>query len=257
MKRQWLRAAIVAAILCATGCASSNQQSGGQAPDRAGAAANNLALASDYFRQGNLNLAKEKLERALEFDPRNPQTHMVAGLLYDRLGEYRSADSHFNRAISLDPKNGEIRNSYAVFLCRRNQYNRGEKMALEAAINPLYRTPEAAYMNAGFCARDAQDIKRAEQHFRRALELQPRFAPALFEMSELEFRKQNFLSARAFLERYASIMPLGPNALWLGVRIERSLGNRSTAGDYARRLKNEFAGADETKLLLDSERNAR
>jgi type IV pilus assembly protein PilF len=224
---------------------------------RGEAARINMQLGVDYYRQGNLPQAKEKLERAIEQDPRNPTTHTALGLLYDRLGESDKAEHHFDRAVSLDGNNPEIHNNYAVFLCRRGKHVRGEKEALAAAADPLYKSPEAALLNAGQCARDAGNLERAEQHFRRALTLRPRFAPALLEMADIELRQKNFLSARAFLERSAVVEKPGPAALWLGVRIESALGNRALAGDYARNLRNDFPTSDEAKALLQSERGQR
>ncbi|MBC7982371.1 MAG: type IV pilus biogenesis/stability protein PilW [Candidatus Obscuribacterales bacterium] len=217
------------------------------------AATYNYQLGVDYFRQGNFAQAKEKLERSLEQDPRNAQTHMAAGLLYDRLGEQDNAESHFARAASLDPKNPELLNNYAVYLCRRGKYERGEKIALEAASDQLYKTPEAAWLNAGFCARDSGELKRAEQHFRRALAIQPRFAPVLLELADVQFRATQYLPARGFLERYSAAAPATPASLWWGVRIERALGNEAQAGDYARRLRSEFPNADETRQLREAE----
>jgi type IV pilus assembly protein PilF len=219
---------------------------------RVEAAKLNMQLGIDYYRQGNLQQAKEKLERSLEQDPRNATTHAAAGLLYDRLGDTNKAEEHFSRAVSLDPKNPDIRNNFAVFLCGHKKYERGEKQALEAISDPLYKTPEAAYLNAGFCARGSGDLKRAEQYFRRALAVQPRFAQALLEMIDVEYQAQNYLAARAFLERYMAVQAPGPAALWLGIRVERALGNKALAGDYARRLTSEFPSSDEAKEFLES-----
>src|SRR5262245_20278202 len=87
----------------------------------------NLQLGVDYFRQGNLIQAKEKIDRALEQDPRNAMTQMAGGLLYDRLGDVPKAQKYFERAVSLEPKNPDIHNNFSVFLCRRNKYEAGEK----------------------------------------------------------------------------------------------------------------------------------
>jgi len=217
------------------------------------AATYNLQLGADYFRQGKLQMAKEKLERALEQDPRNAQTNMVLGLLHQRLGENDKADNYFSRAVSLDEKNAELRNAYAVFLCSTKKYARGEKLALESASDPLYKTPEASYLNAGYCARDAGDLKRAETHFRQAVKVQPRFAPALLELAELQLKQNQPLTARAFLERATAAAPANATSLWLGVRIERALANYALAGDYARRLRSEFPTSDEARQLRESE----
>ncbi|HTE40911.1 MAG TPA: type IV pilus biogenesis/stability protein PilW [Steroidobacteraceae bacterium] len=217
----------------------------------------NMQLGVDYYRQGNLPQAKEKLERSVEQDPRNATTHTPLGLLYDRLGDVDKAEHHFDRAVSLDPKNPEIHNNFAVFLCRHGKYARGEKEALAAVADPLYTSPEAALLNAGQCARSGGNIELAEKHFRRALAVKPRFGAGLLEMADVELRQKNYLSARAFLERYSVVEKPGPTALWLGVRIETALGNRALAGDYARNLRNDFPTSDEAKAMLQSERGQR
>jgi type IV pilus assembly protein PilF len=241
------------AIGLLAGCASSGDQRKAE-PERASQL--NLDAGIYYLGRGELKLAKEKLDRAVQQNPRNAMAQATAGLLYHRLGESQKAASHFERAVSLDPKNPDILNNYAIFLCQEKKFERGEKYALQTATDPLYKTPERGYLNAGHCARDAGNLKRAEEHYRSALKLRPRFAPALFEMTELEFKQNNFMAARAFLERYLQVNRADPSALWLGVQIERGLGNASAASDYAQRLKNEFPTAAETKALLETERNS-
>jgi Tfp pilus assembly protein PilF len=44
--------------------------------------------------------------------------------------------------------------------------------------------------------------------------------------------------------------------LWLGVQIERGMGNAAGVRDYSQRLKSEYPRSEETKALLESERNA-
>ena len=234
------------------GCTSNSQLSTPQ-PERA--AEINLELGVEHLRKGNLKQAKEKIDRALEQNPRFARGHLIAGMLYAQLSDERKAESHFERAISLDPTNPEFKNNYAAYLCQHKKYERGEKQALAAAVDPLYKTPEVAYLNAGSCARGAGDAKRAEENFRKALAAKPRFGEALFQMAELEYNQTEYMSARAFLERYLEVGRTSPATLWLGVRIERGLGNQTQAQHYARRLKSEYPSAVQTKELLESERN--
>jgi type IV pilus assembly protein PilF len=253
--RQIARVILIGTLgLCAAGCASNSDSN--KKPQLERAADINLELGIEHLRKGNLGQAKEKIERSLEQNPRNAKAHMTAGLLYDRLGEQKKADSHFERAIALDSKNPDILNNYAVFLCRNGRHERGERHAVQAATNPLYATPEVAWVNAGNCARASKDLARAEQHYRKALAARPRLPIALFSLAEVQLEQKNYLSARGFLEQYLTVARTSPATLWLGVRIERALGNEGTANQYAQRLKNEFPTAPETQLLLESERNS-
>jgi type IV pilus assembly protein PilF len=247
-----IRAALVLALVWLLGGCVSDQPKQTSQPDKASEI--NLRLGTDYLVKGNLEAAKEKIEKALEQNPRNASAHAIAGLLYDRLNEPAKAENEFQRALSLEPKSPEIANNYAAFLCKNSRYERGEKYALQAAGNPLYKTPEMAYMNAGNCQRQAGDLKRAEQHYRSALKIKPSMPGALFEMADVVLSQANYMSARAFLERYLEVSKTSPATLWLGVRIERGLGNTIVANNYAARLKNEYPTAVETKELLESER---
>jgi type IV pilus assembly protein PilF len=245
------RGVVVLAIFLG-GCTSNSQLSKPQ-PERA--AEINLELGIEHLRKGNLQAAKDKIDRALDQNPRYGRAHLIAGMLYDRLGDENKAESHFERAVSLEPKDPEFKNNYAVFLCQHNKFERGKKVALEAAADPLYKTPEVAFLNAGTCARSAGDIKGAEDNFRKSLTSKPRYGEALFQMAELEYHQTEYISARGFLERYLEVGRTNPATLWLGVRIERGLGNKAQAQHYAQRLKSEYPAATQTKELLESERN--
>jgi type IV pilus assembly protein PilF len=249
MRKTWV--AFAGALLLAA-CATTDQPLSTPHPERA--AEINLDIGIDYLRKGNLAQAKEKIERSLEQDGRNARAHSVAAMLYDRLGDERKAEHHFERAVTLDADNPETRNNYAVYLCQKGQFARGEKAALEAAENRLYKTPEVALLNAGNCARAAGDLKKADAHYRRALQVRPKFAEALFQMADMQFQQTQFVSARAFLQRYMEVGRTSPATLWLGFRIEQSLGNGLEAQHYAQRLKSEYPNASQTKELLESER---
>lgn len=246
-------------LVCASACVlvgcATNDETLRSEPQLDRAAELNLELGIDYLRKGNLAQAKEKIERSLEQNPRNASAHSIAGMLYVRLNDDKKAESHYERAISLAPDDPEIRNNFAVYLCRKGKYARGEKLALQAAENRLYKTREVALVNAGNCARNAGELDKAEGHYRKALQLRPRFAEALLQMADMQYERTEYVSARAFLQRYMEVGRTTAMTLWLGHRIERSLGNTAEAQHYARRLKSEYPNAAQTKELLESERN--
>jgi type IV pilus assembly protein PilF len=214
----------------------------------------NAQLALTYLQQDNLPAAKEKVDKALKQDPKSAQVQMAAGFVYDRLGEDREAESHYALAAKYDPKNPDVLNNYAVFLCRKGDRKKGEQYFVQAAASPMYRTPEAAYANAGLCAREDGRLKDAEAYFRKALEYRPNLPVGLLQMAELTFADANYLQARAFLQRYFSVAAATPSTLWLGYRIESALGDSGQAQTYANRLKQEFPTSVETRDLLQLER---
>lgn len=243
---------LLATTLVLAACVTSSPKLGSK--DNEAAASYNLQLGIDYFQQGNLSLAKEKLDRSLEQNPHNAQIYVISGLLYDRLNEQSKAESYFRKAVSLEPKNGEVLNTYAVYLCRKKEYAKGEQYAVTAATNPLYKTPEAAWFNAGNCALDDKRPAKAEEYYRTALAVRPNFDAALLQMAELEYNAGNYFPSRAFLERFLQASRPTAASLWLAVKLERAAGNISMAGEYAKRLQQEFPTSVETKNMLESTR---
>ena len=239
-------------LLTLNACVTTRDELGKK--DDSAAAAANMQLAINSMQQGDLSGAKAKIDKALGQDSKNAAARFVAGMLYSKINEAHKAEGFYADAVALEPRNGDYVNGYAAFLCAHRNFSKGEKMALKVAEDPLYKAPYVALLNAGNCAIDDGRANKAEEYFRRALKLQPNFGPALFQMAELEFKSTNYLAARAFLERYQQNTPVSAASLWLGVRIERGMGNMSAAQNYARRLKEEFSTSDETKALLDLER---
>ena len=175
------------------------------------------------------------------------------GLLSERLGRVEEAETHYRRAIELNPGDSAAQTNYGSFLCRTGRYEEGEQRFVAALKNSLYDRPEVAYSNAGVCVKRAGEFVKAETYFRAALERNPRIPSALLGMSEVSFAKQRYLPARAYLQRYLDVGPHSAKTLWLGVRIERELGDQQTEREYAARLKTQFPDSDETQLLLESE----
>jgi type IV pilus assembly protein PilF len=95
---------------------------------------------------------------------------------------------------------------------------------------------------------------KAEAYFRNALAKNPRFPDALLQLTNIAFESDNLLQARAFMQRFMAAAPANPQILWLGVRIERGLGDDNAADRYAAELKDKFPTSNEVTQLLELER---
>lgn len=212
-----------------------------------------VKLGLEYMKQGQRALALSKLQRAIQLDPRLPSAHNALAILYEQLKDTKLAGEHYRQAVQYGPKDSLARNNYGTFLCKQNEPQKGEQELLLALNDPLYPTPELAYENLGLCALRLSDPAKAEQYFRKALEINARLPGALYQMALLNSSTQNYLSARAYLQRYSEVARHTPQSLWLGIKVERELGDKNAVSSYSLLLKSNFPDSDETKLLVNSE----
>lgn len=212
-------------------------------------AESNLRLGIAYLKRGEYEKALHKLQRAEKADPNYPPTYNTLGILYQRLGDKATAEKHFRYALSLNRADASTLNNYGQFLCQEARYDEAEETFLKASHNPLYSTPEIALSNAGTCEMAQNKLRSAETYFRAALEKNPRVAVALIQMAEVSYINNNYLSARAYLQRYLEISSHTAKSLWLGVRVEKQLGDKDALSSYTLLLKNKFPDSEETGLL--------
>ncbi len=215
----------------------------------ADAARINARLGIEYMKQGQVAIAREKIDKALQQNPRDPGVQMSAGLLYEQLREPKVAERHYRQALKLEPDNPEAQNALGAFLCRNGQAKQGEEVFLEAARNPLYRTPEVAYTNAGVCARRNGRLDKSEEYLRLAVSQRSQYSEALLQMAGVSFERGNFLQARAFLQRYLGMAPASAEVLLLGYQVEKALGDAAAADDFSGRLRREFPNSPESRIL--------
>ncbi|MCW8845380.1 MAG: type IV pilus biogenesis/stability protein PilW [Gammaproteobacteria bacterium] len=253
MKNTW---ALLAVSLLVSACVSDAPKSGkGAKQMEQDAAEYNLQLGVGYLRQGEYQLALDKLNKSLEQNPSLAETHMALGYLYEQTNQPADAEVHLRRASKLAPENPEVQNAYAVFLCKQGSVSEALKAFDKAAMVPLYRTPEVAYTNAGVCARGAGRLNDADTYFRKALAVNKNYDEALLQLASLNFDRGEYFPARAFVERYLQTYKATAEVLWLGVRIEQAMSNNAAAAKYAERLLSGFPDAAETGLLLEQQRN--
>lgn len=209
-------------------------------------------LGVEYMREGQLEVALEKLKYALHMDPRNAAGHNAIAVLYERLGKTELASEHYHRALSLDASSPFIHNAYGAFLCTRKQFTEADAHFRQAAEYPLNRAPEVALTNAGSCALQVPDADRAETYFRSALQKNPEFAPALRQMVQISLDKQAYLSSRAYLQRYLAVAKHTAQTLWLGILTERKLGDQDAVASYELLLRADFPDSEQARQLEES-----
>lgn len=208
-------------------------------------------LAGAYYERAQLGIALDELRKAIQAEPGYAPAYNVRGLVHMGLREDKEAEEDFQHSLKLDESSSDTHNNYGWFLCQRGRERESVKQFLAAVKNPLYATPEKAYMNAGLCSKKAGDLQDAQEFLEKALLLQPGMPEARLGMAELQFVQGDYTAAQSSFKRYAEASGSGLSAanLWLAVRIARKMGDKDGESSYALRLRSLFPDSQETRLL--------
>ena len=249
---------IVLSVLFLAGCGSTGGKGGGSIQetkvDARASAKVHTELAAIYYGQNRYGLALDELKFALNMDSRYAPAYDVRGLVYMALQEDKKAEEDFEQSLSLDGSNSGARNNYGWFLCQRGREKESMQQFLEAIKNPLYDTPEKAYLNAGLCEKKAGKTREAENYLKRALSIHPKMREALIGMAELSFAQADYAGAKSYFLRLSrSGAELSAADLFLAARVERKLGDKNAEASYKLQLRKRFPESRETQLLLKGE----
>jgi len=208
-----------------------------------------LKMGSRYLEMGMLKIAKKNLELAEEIEPDNADVHNSLGALYERMRMFPEAKLHYQKAVELEGDNFGAINNLGRFLCERGDFKAGIKLLKQALLLPLNNRQWFAYTNIGRCELGIGKKQEAEHSFRKALQINKNYAPALFEMQKISYYSEKYMSARAFLQRYLAVARHNANTLWYAVQTERALGNNKAAEAYEDKLFSLFPLSKQAQQL--------
>ncbi len=209
----------------------------------------NTELASLYYERGNLGVALEVLRVATSADPGYAPAHGMLGIVYMDLRENQLAQQSFERALRYAPNDPDINHNYGWFLCQTGKEVESTRFFLTAIRNPLYPTPWKSYSAAGQCALKKDNLKDAADYFGRALKFDPDEPTSLLHLAGINFRMGQLDEARRMIGRYGRVVEPTAEGLWLAVRIERKLGDKTAENSYANQLRRRFPSSREYQQM--------
>lgn len=234
------------------GCVSTTSGPPKTEPDQEEAADLLYQLGARYYRNGEYELARDRLLTSLEKDSRNAIAYSTLALTYERLDNVRLATEAYESAVRIAPNDYTVLNTYAVFLCRYGNYDDAQKYFDRAIGIRENDDSEITLTNAGVCMLEKPDPVQAEKYFRAALDEKSTHGEALIHMSNLKFRGGEYLLARAFMQRYMSSNVPSPEVLYLGFQIEDALGAERERTEYSNRILREYPQSAQAKSVLES-----
>ena len=206
-------------------------------------------IAAGFYERGQMDVALQELAEAVKLDPKNARIYNVYGLVYSMIGQDANAQQNFLKALELAPNDSEIRQNWGWFLCTHGRAKESIQEFELAVRNPLYKTPDVSLVNAGKCAVEIGDNKRGEEFFKRALTVNPNNVAAAYNLSLLAYRQTRLAEARTLMRSVMQQPAPPPDALYLGMCIERKLGDGPSEASYVSQLRNRYPDSAEAKAI--------
>ena len=255
-----LIAAAMAAVLAGCESTSSKQQAASAPPAMpkpppiqeappAYRAQLHAEIAAGFYERGQMEVALQELDEAVKLDAKNAKIYNVYGLVYAVLGQDANAERNFQQAIALAPTDSEIRQNWGWYLCTHGKPRESIPEFEQAIRNPLYKSPDIALTNAGKCSIEFGDNRRGEEYLKRALTINPGNIATAYNLALLMYREARLDEARLLMRRIMAAPNPAPDALYLGMCIERKASDRVTEASYVQQLKTRYPESPEAKAI--------
>lgn len=204
-----------------------------------------LELAASYFDAGQTKVALDEVKQSLVADPAYPDAFNLRGLIYMRLGELEPAEESFRRAIALRPGDANLQHNYGWLLCQVRRYADADQQFTRALASPTYTARSKTLMAQGLCRINAGQLPQAEQSLIKAYELDAANPVVGYHLAALLWQRAEFGRAQFYIRRLNNSEYANAESLWLGIKIERSLGDAVAARQLADQLRKRFPDSRE------------
>jgi type IV pilus assembly protein PilF len=204
-------------------------------------AANRLRLAVLYFQEGKHSIALDEVKQAINADPSWFEAYNMRGLIYMRMSDYALADASFQKALSINSGSAEVKHNYGVMLCKQNRTAEALRMFSAAIGTPGYNQRANTWMEQGVCQLEAGQKADAELSFNRSYEIDPGNPVSAYQIGSLLFQRGETVKAQFYIRRINNSEFATAESLWLGVKIERRLGNFDAVAQLGGQLRKRFA----------------
>jgi type IV pilus assembly protein PilF len=208
-----------------------------------------MKLGVAYLQRGQLQDAKDKLERAAEQDPKNFEVHWAMASLWEHLAMPVEAEASYKKAMKLSPDNPDITNTYAVFLCKSGKVDQALSRFDAVLKNKLYRTPWVVATNAAVCLRSDKRNSDALAYLDRALTMRRDYMEAAIQMADLQLALGRAPQAKLTVDSHLGQGRKSADLLLVGVRAALAAGDSAAADNYARLLRRDFPASQHAQAL--------
>lgn len=245
-------AALAGALLWLAGCASQGPRvsaspvagvepyTASDEPPQVKRARIRYELAANYYEQGQTTVALDEIKIALAADPNYGPAHILRGLVYMRLNDVGLAEESFRRALQINPRDAQALHAYGLFACEQARYVQADELFNQALAIPTYGGRARTWLVQGVCQIRAGKPQDAEATLARAYEFDASNPIAAYNLATLKHRRGDHQGAQFIIRRVNNSELANAETLWLGVKVEHSMGNDVAAAQLGQQLGRRF-----------------
>ncbi len=216
-----------------------------------------VALAVGYMSQGNMILARQKLDRAMELNPENPAVHSALAMYWLERGEIKLAEQEFATALDLDDQHSPSNYHYGLYLLRYKKDQKACGYLAVAAKDVDYSARVLANENLGLCLVAQGDLTNASSAFEKAWVLDGDSTVSSINLTSIYLQRKRVRLAARWYSRFEKTLQENKVAhtaasLRLGLQLARAQGDKNAAHSYGFKLKKRFPKSPEYKSYLSN-----
>jgi type IV pilus assembly protein PilF len=204
-----------------------------------------VQLAIGYYEQGQTTVALDEVKQALAADPNFADAYNLRGLIYMRLDDPGLAEDSFRRAIALAPRDANVLHNYGWLLCQQNRYADAQQQFNAALAIPTYEERAKTLMTEGVCQIKAGQRLEAERTLLQAYEIDAGNPIVGFNLAMLMAQRGDWQRAQFYIRRVNNSPSASAETLWLGIKVERQIGNKEALAQLAGQLQRRFPDSRE------------
>lgn len=218
-------------------------------PESRKRATTRLKLAVLYFQDGKYNFALDEIKQTILIDPNWYEPYGMRGLIYLQTGDYSQSEASFQKALSINPAASDLKHNYGYLLCKMKRPVDAMKQFGAALADPAYGQRAKTWAEQGRCQLDNGQLAEAETSFMRSYELDAANAVTGYNLSALLFQRGELVRAQFYARRINNSDRASAQSLWLGIKIERSMGAKDAQAQLEAQLRKRFAQSPEAVAL--------
>ena len=221
--------------------------------DPVAAADTRVKLALLYLQDGQMQLAKENLDTALEYQPNDAKIYRVYAYYLQQVNENKKAEAFYKESLLLDADNGDTYNNYGTFLCDLMRYEEAETAFLKAINSKNYTKIARSYANAAICAEKAGFNQKAIAYYNNALSHSQNSNELNLSLATLNITEKNFNAATKNLLMFQRKSTQTAESLWEWVRLSYGSGKQASLARYSEQLLQQFPESQQALDYLNNE----